>query len=393
MRDRSVTAGRAAPPPGPSTTGHAAEAPEAAEAPLVPEAGQVRQPDAAGIAAAVAVLAAGGVIGLPTETVYGLAADAGRREAVARIYAIKGRPTDHPLIVHVLDAAVAARWAVWNAAATKLAAAFWPGPVTLVLPRRATAPAWACAGEATIALRSPSHPVARAVMAAALEQGIEGIAAPSANRYGRVSPTRAGHVVDDLGSEVPLVLDGGDCAVGIESTIVDLSGDAARILRPGGLDAAAIAAVLDGVPGSAAAARPEVTASASSQAARTDAVPLPRVPGDRRSHYAPRTPVVVVEAERLDAELRNRLHHGERVAVWSVDRPAGLAAGAGGTSAGAGAAVWRQRPAEPVRFARVLYDGLRRLDREGCDVILIEQPPAEAVWAAVNDRLKRASAP
>ena len=298
--------------------------------------GLIDQPDAAGIDAAVDKLVAGDVIGLPTETVYGLAADAGQREAVARIYQVKGRPTDHPLIVHVLDVSVAAQWAVWSETATRLATAFWPGPMTLVLPRREGAPAWACAAEPTIALRVPAHPVARAVMACALAQGVEGIAAPSANRYGRVSPTRADHVVDDLGEDVALVLDGGDCEVGIESTIIDLSGPQVRILRPGGLGAAAIMAVLGengrtGLPGDdlqgialqAGTSEPVdgavVTKPRSDVAAATAggkaATPVPRVPGDRRSHYAPATRTVVIDAEALDAEIRNRLARGERVAV------------------------------------------------------------------------------
>ena len=376
------------------------------------------RPDAAGIAAAVDALLAGDVIGLPTETVYGLAADAGQGGAVAQIYRIKGRPSDHPLIVHVLDQAVAARWAVWNERAERLARAFWPGPMTLVLPRRPGAPAHACAAETTIALRVPAHPVARAVMAEALARGIEGIAAPSANRYGRVSPTRASHIEDDLGDAVAVVLDGGDCEVGIESTIIDLSGPALRIRRPGGLDAAALLAVAEGSvladaalsphAGPATASRDgfdidetdgdtgndrDVAATARTEVATTTAVgiaatPVPRVPGDRHSHYAPLTRTVVIDAEQLDDEIRNRRRAGQRVAVWSVKRPA-----ADANAPSPDGLVWRQRSSDPIHFARELYAGMRELDQLRCDVIVIEQPPADPVWAAVNDRLARASAP
>ena len=419
---------------------------------------EVRLADEAGVTAAVDLLAAGDVIGLPTETVYGLAADAGNAQAVAQIYRIKGRPTDHPLIVHVLDATVAARWADWDGdggasggqgeaarggfdrRATVLAAAFWPGPLTLVLRRRADAPGWACAGQSTIALRSPSHPVARAVLAEGLVRGIDGLAAPSANRYGRVSPTRASHVVDDLGSDLALVLDGGDAEVGIESTIVDLSGPETRVLRPGGIDAAsifrALASLTDVVvstpvlPSTVVPSMvPSVDAGATAAVAPADrpavmeptdggaaATPLPRVPGDRASHYAPVTPTVVRTVERLAAEIDARCRAGQRVAVWSVEPPAtaditeftnefiaaGIKEGSKEGSMegsqerskrGGGAVRWRARPTDPIRLAHTLYETLRELDRAGCDVIVIEAPPVDEAWAAVNDRLARASAP
>lgn len=358
----------------------------------------VRLPDSAGIAAAVDALAAGHAIGLPTETVYGLAADAGSRDAVASIYRIKGRPTDHPLIVHVLDADQAARWAVWDERAAALAAAFWPGPLTLVLRRRADAPAWACAAQSTIALRAPSHPVARAVLERGRLRGIAGLAAPSANRYGRVSPTRAVHVVDDLGGDIALVLDGGDAEVGIESTIIDLSGPRGRVLRPGGIDAASLFRVL--------AAGSGVAEPIDGGAAAT---PVPRVPGDRASHYAPVTPTAVIAAEQLFAEVGALRQAGRRIALWSVTPPPmigdgarsvavasdGLDAGNGNgvnDGRGVGSVQWRARATEPARFAHELYEGLRALDGSGCDVIVIEAPPTDAAWAAVNDRLARASA-
>jgi len=195
----------------------------------------------ASLAEAVALLQAGGVIGLPTETVYGLAANAADEQAVASIYRIKGRPADHPLIVHVVDAQAAQQWAEWTPTAQRLADAFWPGPLTLVLRRRADAPAFASAGQDTIALRVSSHPVFQRLMQALAPVGISGLAAPSANRFGRISPSRAAHVRSGLGSAVPLVLDGGPSEVGVESTIVDLSRGAPVLLRPGGISLQALA--------------------------------------------------------------------------------------------------------------------------------------------------------
>ncbi len=335
------------------------------------------QPDATAIGRAVDVLAAGDVIGLPTETVYGLAADAGRPDAVERIYRIKGRPPDHPLIVHVHDATVAARWGRWRREADdraeRLARALWPGPLTLVLPRAPAAPAWACAGQPTIALRVPSHPVAKAVLAAALARGIDGLAIPSANRFGRVSPTRAAHVRDDLAADVPMILDGGDCEVGIESTIVDLSGPVTRVLRPGAITAAQIDAAL------AADATLPATSAPVVPAAGAD---VPRVPGSLRSHYAPITRLTLCPPERLAAELVTRLATGARLAVWSRRRP---------EVEGDVALVWRQCPDDPVVFAHELYDAMRSLDALHCDGIVVEQPPDSPQWAGINDRLGRAS--
>ena len=417
--------------------------------------GSPRPADDATIERAVELLAAGDAIGLPTETVYGLAADAGNRDAVARIYRIKGRPVDHPLIVHVHDAHVAMKWAWWSAAgddrAQRLADAFWPGPLTLVLERLPTAPPWACAGQPTIALRAPSHPVARAVLGAALTRGIAGLAAPSANRFGRVSPTRAAHVRDDLGADVALVLEGGDSDVGIESTIVDVSGPTTRVLRPGAITAAQIEAVLSSSAASSSAtsssaapslaappstaspstastsasasgaatasatecANASATASATAPAARSSARPVvvaggdvPRVPGSLRSHYAPITRITLCPPERLERELAARLATGARLAVWSRERPqlpvptgaAPVAAdpaqavpAAAGPAQAAPTLIWRQRPDDPRAFAHGLYDGLRALDALGCDGIVIEQPPHDADWAGVNDRLTRAS--
>jgi len=314
---------------------------------------------------AVAALAAGDVIGLPTETVYGLAADAANPSAVARIYRIKGRPADHPLIVHVLDAAQARQWAHWTPAAQRLSDAFWPGPLTIVLLRTPQAPPWACAGHATIALRCPAHPVAREVMAKLLRQGISGIAAPSANRFGRVSPTRAAHVRADLGDEVPIVLEGGDAGIGIESTIVDLSRGRPYLLRPGHVGAQALSSVLG-----------EAVAAADEEA--------PKVPGSLASHYAPVAPLRLVPGAQLDSAVAEALTAGQRIAVWSVCRP---------PAADPAAISWLARPASADAVEHELYRVLRELDAGGADLILIESPPPGEAWAAVNDRLQRAAAP
>jgi len=319
-----------------------------------------RPADEAAIEAAAAELAAGRLVAFPTETVYGLGGDAASAEAVAAIYRLKGRPADHPLIVHVSGAEQARKWARWNDAAQRLAEAFWPGPLTLILERQAAAPGWACGGQATIGLRSPSHPVARALLAAFERLGGSGVAAPSANRFGRVSPTRASHVIDDLGDEAPLVLDGGACGVGVESTIVDLSRGRPVLLRPGGLDAARIEAVL-GVPLGAA-----------------DAA-APRASGTLEAHYAPRTPLELVPAGVIAARLGELSARGIRAVVWSRSRP------------GRGEAAWEPAEAGSEAYARALYDTLRRLDRAGFDRILIERPPDGGDWAAVADRLRRAA--
>ena len=318
----------------------------------------------ADMAAAVDALAAGNAIGVPTETVYGLAADAASEDGVARIYRIKGRPSDHPLIVHVVDDHEARLWADWNDAAQRLADAFWPGPLTIVLPRRAGAPAWACAGQPTIALRAPSHPVARRLLTALAAVGITGIAAPSANRFGRVSPTSAAHVRADLGDDVAMVLDGGDADVGIESTIVDLSRGRAVLLRPGHIDAGQLSRAL-GAPVAAADAG------------------APRVPGALPSHYAPRTPVVLATAQDLPARVAAERAQGRRLAVWSVAQPA---------MPGDESLRWFRRPASVAGMEHALYAALREMDAAACDLIIVEAPPSTPPWAAITDRLVRAAA-
>jgi len=311
---------------------------------------------------AVALLRAGDLVAFPTETVYGLGADAANAAAVAKIFAAKGRPADHPLIVHLPDASHLSRWArEIPADAEQLAAAFWPGPLTLILKRQANVPDAVTGGQDTVGLRVPNHPLVLELLAAF--DG--GIAAPSANRFGRISPTTADHVREELGGRVPLVLDGGACPVGIESTILDLSRGTPVLLRPGAIGAADIARVLGRAPETAA---PQAE--------------TPRVSGSLEAHYAPRTPLQLVSSDGLLFALRNALVAGEKVAVLAPTAQA----------ISHDLVTWKQSPAEPAGFAHDLYASLRELDALGCVRLLVQQPPAGQAWLAVNDRLRRAAA-
>ena len=314
------------------------------------------------IARAVALLRAGELVAFPTETVYGLGADAANPAAVAKIFAAKGRPAEHPLIVHLPGASHLARWArEVPPEAERLAAAFWPGPLTLILKRQANVPDAVTGGQDTVGLRVPSHPLALEL----LQAFDGGIAAPSANRFGRISPTSAAHVREELGERVPLVLDGGACPVGIESTILDLSRGTPVLLRPGFITSADLARVLGRAP--------EVAA------AQTAA---PRVSGSLDAHYAPRTPLQLVSSDGLLFALRDALVAGEKVAVLAPTVQA----------ISHDLVTWKQSPAEPAGFAHDLYASLRELDALGCVRILVQQPPAGEAWLAVNDRLRRAAA-
>ena len=310
------------------------------------------------IAVAVAALQAGQVVGLPPETVYGLAADASNAEAVARIFAIKGRPATHPVIVHVSGADQVLHWArEFPPVAQALARRFWPGPLTLVLPRAAWVPLEVTGGQDTIALRVPSHPIALAVLRAFGG----GLAAPSANRYGHVSPTTAAHVREDLGEAVALVLDGGPSDIGLESTIVACLDGTVRVLRPGRITGAEIATITG----------PLTAGNAST----------PRVPGSVASHYAPRTPVRLVPASEIDAALRQYGRQGLRVAVLA---PAPARPPEDVT--------WIAASPDPAAYAHHLYANLRALDRAGADAIVIASPPDTPDWHAIRDRLTRAAA-
>ncbi len=309
---------------------------------------------------AVALLRQGELVALPTETVYGLGADALNPAAVAKIFAAKGRPADHPLIVHLPDADDLILWARdIPKDAIALARAFWPGPLTLILKKEEGVPDLVTGGQDTVGLRVPDHPLALQLLRAFGS----GIAAPSANRFGRISPTTAEHVREELGERVALILDGGACQVGLESTILDLSRDVPVILRPGAIGADDIARVIG--------RRPRLRG----EEAQADAG-APRVSGALAAHYAPRTPLEVVAA----AELAVRARAGDAVLARHprpVDLPAGVA--------------WIEAPADPASYGHELYARLRALDAAACTRILVESPPPGAAWSAVADRLGRAA--
>ena len=303
---------------------------------------------------AAEVLRRGGLVGFPTETVYGLGADASSAASVARLYAVKRRPADHPVIVHFASADAAFAWARdVPEGARRLAGKFWPGPLTLILGRSSKAGDFVTGGQDTIGLRVPSHPVAQAL----LKAFGGGVAAPSANRFGQVSPTTAAHVRQDLGADVDLVLDGGPSEVGIESTIVDLSGGDAVLLRPGRIT------------------RPELEAALGALI-REKRADSPRHSGGLERHYAPRTPARLVPTHELDREIA-RL--GDKVAVLAFSRPDERVE------------YWLRMPREPLGYAQRLYAALRELDEAGCERILVEAPPETPEWAGVRDRLVRAT--
>jgi L-threonylcarbamoyladenylate synthase len=301
-------------------------------------------------------LAAGELVAFATETVYGLGADATNPKALAKIFALKGRPADHPLIVHIAEAASLDRWASFVPDdARRLAQAFWPGPLTMILPRASRVVPEATGGQDSVGLRCPSHPVAQALLRAFARLGSGAIAAPSANKFGHVSPTTAQHVRDELGSQL-MVLDGGPCEVGIESTIVDLTRGVPVLLRPGSVTRDQIAKVLGRLP-------EERDAAA------------PRASGTLAAHYAPHTPLVVLESRAL-AEVRV----GD--AVLALRAPPAHHA----------AAAWIQAPLDSARYGHDLYFNLRELDQRRATRIVVEAPPRTPAWEAVNDRLGRAAA-
>jgi L-threonylcarbamoyladenylate synthase len=308
---------------------------------------------------AAEILRAGGLVAFPTETVYGLGADASNPAAVKRIFAVKDRPADHPVIVHIADMSELKHWAAEvPRSAWLLAEKFWPGPLTMVLKRAARVSGLITGGQDTIGLRVPGHPVAQQL----LKAFGGGIAAPSANKFGRLSPTTAEHVRQELGDEVDLVLDGGPCGVGIESTIVDLTRDPPSILRPGRVSAQQIADALLAQLGEPGADRP-------------------RVSGSLASHYAPRMPLKVVHPDEVENYLRRQI--GVPVAVLARR----------GRPQDSRAALWQVAPESPAEYARLLYGTLRRLDDAGCRMIVVEALPPLPEWAAVRDRLVRAATP
>jgi L-threonylcarbamoyladenylate synthase len=310
------------------------------------------------IARAVALLRAGSLVALPTETVYGLGADASNPNAVAKIFAAKGRPQDHPVIVHLADASQLSAWASEvPELAKKLAARFWPGPLTMIFKRTAGVSDAVTGGQDSVGLRVPGHPVAQRLLRAFGG----GIAAPSANRFGRISPTAAAHVAAEFSgaNDVEMILDGGACDIGIESTIVDVSRGGCVILRPGRIGAAQIAEVAGTV---------ETAMERSSDA--------PRASGTLQVHYAPATPLRLVAQSLLLAEAR-----GTDAALAFSPAPAGVDIG-----------KWIVAQRDVRTYAHELYANLRRLDALGCARILVEAPPDDEDWAAINDRLRRAAA-
>ncbi|THJ31647.1 threonylcarbamoyl-AMP synthase [Lampropedia aestuarii] len=327
-------------------------------------------PDA--IAAAVAALQQTQLIGLPTETVYGLAADALQAEAVAKIFERKGRPADHPLIVHVADEAGAAHFAAdMPAFAAALMEAFWPGPLTLIVPRRPGVADTAAAGQDTIGLRCPSHPVAQQILRACHDANppVWGVAAPSANRFGRVSPTTAAHVAQEFGDDL-LVIDGGPCDVGIESTIVDCSRGQPVLLRPGHIGAAKIAQVtgmqvLD----------PHTAVALLDQQE-------PKAPGTLTAHYAPSATVRLMAASDIAAALGVLGEQAKHIAVYARSPMENAS----------GDVLLRRMPQSPEAVAHELFSVLRECDAQGVKLIWIEAVPSDAAWDGVRDRLQRAAA-
>ena len=310
---------------------------------------------------AVRVLRRGGLVAFPTETVYGLGADAESDDALARLYAVKGRPTDHPVIVHLGDAGRIDEWAASvSDAARALTARFWPGPLTVVVPAAPRVSRVATGGLDTVGLRVPDHPVALAL----LDAFGGGVAAPSANRFGRVSPTSAGAVVRDLGGDVDLVLDGGPCSVGVESTIVDCTAPAPVVLRVGGVTLEDLAGVLDGVPAVGG---------------------TTRAPGTLPAHYAPNAAVEVVMPDALADRAHEAAAREVRVGVIAlasdlagIDLPDAL--------------VPLARPVDAAGYAHDLYRALREADELGLDLVLAVAPPPDGLGVAVADRLGRAAA-
>lgn len=315
---------------------------------------------------AAEVLRSGGLVAFPTETVYGLGADASNDDALRRIFAVKGRPTDHPLIVHLGDAAQLDQWAAGvSATARLLADAFWPGPLTVLVEGSPLVSSVVTGGRSSVGLRVPDHPVAQELLRAFGG----GIAAPSANRFGRVSPTTAAHVLADLGEEVDLILDGGSCRVGVESTIVDLTGERPVVLRTGGVSLDRLAEVLGHD------VEIELSAAPNTRGARA--------PGMLEAHYAPSARVVLSsESDVVDALVHE---------LGTASGPVGLLAGS--ALLGLPEDIVELEPAGSAdHYASVLYSRLRQADRLGLSVLVCVPPPAVGVGLAVHDRLRRASA-
>lgn len=334
--------------------------------------------DAAAIAEAAKVLGRGGLVAFPTETVYGLGARGLHAEDVARIFVAKGRPTTHPIILHVDGEPMARLLASeWPDAAARLATAVWPGPLTLVVPRAANVPNEVTAGLATVAIRAPSHPIALALIR---EIG-EPLAAPSANAHTHVSPTTAVHVIRSLGDKVDLVLDGGACIHGIESTVVTVAEDPPRVLRPGALALDRLRAL---VPAIAVAAPATVADDGVARAS----------PGLAAKHYSPRAKVVLADAGAASvAAAVDHARAGEHASalLWSRDAHDAMGRGAKERDSAPELVRFVTMPADPEAYARALYAAFYDLDAAKVDVIVVERPPADDAWWAIADRLNRAA--
>lgn len=316
--------------------------------------------------AAADLLRQGGVVAFPTETVYGLGADAANPTAIRRVFEIKGRPADHPLILHLADESQISHWAsALPNSAKLLARRFWPGPLTLILPRSKYVSNAITGGQDTVGLRVPDHPVALALIRGMGQFG--GLAAPSANRYGRISPTTAAHVREELGDKVDMILDGGACQVGLESTIVSCIGDTVKVLRPGGVPLPALEDLL----------QQKIMVTDSSMAEI-------RVSGSHVSHYAPLTPVELCPSAKLWQRVAALGRQGMRIATIEWSTPYSIQLDNMHLNRTA-------MPANPVAYGQLLYATLRKLDEACFDRLLVEAPPATPAWMAVADRLQRAS--
>lgn len=323
------------------------------------------------LAAAAARLQAGELVAIPTETVYGLAADAQNAQAVAKIFSTKGRPADHPLIVHLASAAAAAHFAAdLPPFASALMQAFWPGPLTVIVARREGVASAAAGGLPSVGLRCPAHPVALQLLAACQGVGVQGLAAPSANRFGKVSPTTAQHVADEFGAAVP-VLDGGACSVGIESTIVDCTRGQPVILRPGHIGAAQIDAALQqaGLPQRV-------------HAADALLAPAPKAAGTLAAHYAPRAPLRLMQGAMLQTALDVLAEDAQGIAIYSRMVLHSTSPNI----------IRRRMPDDAQATAQQLFAVLRGFDAQGAKLIWVEEPPLDAAWDGVRDRLQRAAA-
>jgi L-threonylcarbamoyladenylate synthase len=324
--------------------------------------------DDAAIEYAAHLLRQGRLVAFPTETVYGLGADASNPDAVRRIFQAKGRPADHPLIVHIPSVDCLNDWALTVPdAAQQLAARFWPGPLALILNKKTEVPLVVTGGQNTVGLRMPDHPVALHLLRAFGG----GIAAPSANRFCRISPTQAAHVAEELGNAVDLILDGGACQVGVESTIIDLSGNRPKLLRPGHITRLDIEAVLQ--------TELMIVSPQSNQS-------IPRAPGMMEVHYAPVTAAVLCSTGQLPEMIQELTMRDKKIGILTLNRDAHIASSIGGR-------LIRVilMPSRAEDYAQALYASLRELDSLHLNMILVEKPPETEAWRAINDRLCKAT--